>query len=110
MANGRKTKQIKCIRNEILVALKVVYPAALQTEPLFRSLITLFPMLEFDHVKRDLHYLSEKQYVQRIRTDLDAGNGLTPWRQRWFRLTTAGLELADHCISDPALDETSQSS
>ncbi len=109
MAHSRKTQQIKRTRNEILVALKVVYPAALQTEPLFRSLLTLFPMLEFDHVKRDLHYLSEKGYVQRIQADLDSGNGLTPWRLRWFRLTTAGVELADHCISDPALDEESQS-
>ncbi len=108
MANGRKTRQIKRMRNEILVAMKVVYPAALQAETLFRSLLTLFPMLEFDHVKRDLHYLSEKDYLQRVQTDLDNGNGLTPWRRRWFRLTTAGLELADHCISDPALDETSQ--
>ncbi len=109
MPNTRKTKQIKRTRNEILVALKVVYPAALQTEPLFRSLLTLFPMLEFDHIKRDLHYLSEKGYVQRVQSDLDDGNGLTPWRQRWFRLTTTGLELADHCITDPALDEETQS-
>ena len=57
MANGRDTRLIKRIRNEILVALKVVYPAALQAKQLVRSLIVLFPTIEFDHLKRDLHYL-----------------------------------------------------
>ena len=46
MANGRDTRQIRRIRNEILVALKVVYPAALQAEQLMRSLLVLFPTLE----------------------------------------------------------------
>ena len=57
MANGRDTLQIKRTRNEILVVLKVLYPAALHAEPLLRSLLALFPTLEFDHLKRDLHYL-----------------------------------------------------
>lgn len=105
MANGRDTKLIKRIRNEILVALKVVYPAALQAQPLLRSLLVLFPTLEFDHLKRDLHYLIEKGYVDRVTTDSNDDNGLTPWRRRWFRLTTAGMELADRCIKDPALEE-----
>jgi len=105
MANGRDTRLIKRIRNEILVALKVVYPAALQAEHLLRSLLVLFPTLEFDHLRRDLHYLVEKGYVERIPTDTENANGLTPWRDRWFRLTTAGMELADRCIKDPALEE-----
>ena len=57
MANGRNTRQIKRIRNETLVALNVVYPAALQAEQLMRSLLVLFPTLEFDHIRRVLHYL-----------------------------------------------------
>ena len=105
MANGRDSRLIKRIRNEILVALKVVYPAALQAEHLLRSLLVLFPALEFDHLRRDLHYLVEKGYVERIPTDSENDNGLTPWRHRWFRLTTAGMELADRCIKDPALEE-----
>lgn len=43
MANGRDTQQLKRIRNEILVALKVLYPAALQAAQLMRSLLVLFP-------------------------------------------------------------------
>jgi len=105
MANGRDTRQIKRIRNEILVALKVVYPAALEAGQIARSLLVLFPTLEFDNIKRDLHYLTEKRYIERVIADSENGNGLTPWRRRWFRLTTSGMELADRCIKDPALEE-----
>jgi hypothetical protein len=70
-----------------------------------RSLLVLFPGLEFDYFRRDLHYLCEKGYAERV-TTLDEGDGnLTPWRRRWFRLTSSGMELADHCIADPALDD-----
>ena len=95
MANGRHTHQIKRVRNEILVALKVIYPGAMQAEKLMRSLLALFPAMEFDHLRRDLHYLVEKGYVGRIVPDTESGNGLTPWRRRWFRLTATGIELAD---------------
>ena len=97
-------REIKRIRNEILVALKVIYPAALQAEQLMRTLLVLFPILEFEHLKRDLHYLSEKGYLERVMADVQE-NGLTPWRRRWFRLTASGVEIAQHCIRDPALEE-----
>ena len=106
MANGRDAKEIKRIRNELLVALKVVYPAALQADQLLRSLLVLFPTLEFEHVKRDLCYLTEKGYLERVAADSESDASMTPWRRRWFRLTTTGMELADRCIRDPALDES----
>jgi len=104
MANGRNPQEIKRIRNEAVVALKMLYPAALQAELLFRSLLGLFPELEWDHFRRDIAYLCEKGYVQRVVAELEAEERLTPWRQRWFRLTSRGVELADHVICDPALD------
>ena len=105
MANGRNTREIKRIRNEILVALKVVYPAALQADRLMRSLLVLFPTLEFDYFKRDLHYLISKNYLERVTADWECDKVLTLWRRRWFRLTVSGLEVADRCIYDPALEE-----
>ncbi|GIK17326.1 MAG: hypothetical protein BroJett003_22900 [Planctomycetota bacterium] len=105
MANGRTPREIKQIRNEILVALKMVYPAAMQAEQVLRSLLAVFPSLEFDHLKRDLHYLAEKGYLARVVADTESDARLTPCRRRWFRLTTQGIEVADHCITDPALDE-----
>ena len=105
MANGRNTQEVKRIRNEILVALKVLYPAALQSDQLMRSLLVLFPTLEFDALKRDLHYLGEKGYIERAATDTVQDAALVPWKRRWFRLTPRGYELADHCIHDPALGD-----
>lgn len=104
MANGRTASEIKRIRTEAVVALKMLYPAALQAEQLFRSLLGLFPELEWDHFRRDLAYLCEKGYVQRVVAELEGDERLTAWRQRWFRLTSRGVELADHVIQDPAMD------
>jgi len=108
MANGKNGRQIKRVRNEILVALKMLYPAPLQAEQLFRSLLSVFPALEWDPFRRDLAYLSEKGYLQRVVADAEREPGaaiLTPWRRRWFRLTSSGLEVADHVVSDPALEQ-----
>jgi hypothetical protein len=106
MANGRATREIKRVRNETLVALRVLYPASLQADKVYRSLLVLFPTLEFDHFKRDLHYLCEKGYVERMTPEGEDDQAFTPWRRRWFRLTTRGIELAERCVIDPALDES----
>ena len=78
MANGRNTREIKRIRNEILVALKILYPAALRADQLLRSLLVLFPTLEFDCLKRDLHYLKEKGYVEPVHTNGENDTSLAP--------------------------------
>jgi len=105
MANGRTAQEIKRVRNEVLVALKMLYPASLQAEQLLRSLLSLFPSLEWDQFRRDLVYLCEKGYLQRVVADSETDERTTPWRRRWFRLTSTGMELADHVIDDPALDQ-----
>ena len=103
---GRRTaaRRIKQVRQELLVALKMLYPSALMGEQLLRSLLILFPQLEWDHFRRDLAYLCEKGYIIRVVADNEADEKVTPWRRRWFRLTPEGVEIADHCIEDPALE------
>ena len=98
------SRQIKRVRREILVALKMLYPAALQADQLLRSLLAVFPTLEWDDFRKDLAYLTEKGYLARVTTDTERDARLTAWRKRWFRLTPAGVEIADHCVDDPALD------
>ena len=95
---------IKRVRNEVLVALKMLYPAALQGDQLLRTLLALFPLLEWDQLKKDLAYLCEKGYVQRIIAESETDARLTAWRKRWFRLTSSGVEVADHCVEDKALE------
>ena len=106
MANGRRTLLIKRVRREVLVAMKTVYPAALQADQIMRSLLPLFPALEFDQLKRDLHYLWDKAYIYRVVSDRESDPKLTPWRRRWFRLAATGVEIADRCVTDPALSES----
>ena len=105
MANGKTGQYIKRVRNEVLVALKMLYPAPLQADQLFRSLLCVFPTLEWATFHRDLIYLTEKGYLCRVVSRVERDRRLTPWRKRWFRMTTSGLEVADHLVTDPALDQ-----
>jgi len=100
---GNGARHIKQVRNETLVALKMLYPAAMQGDQLLRSLLGLFPQLEWDQFRKDLAYLCEKGYVQRIVAETERDERTTPWRKRWFRLTPSGVEIADHCVVDRAL-------
>ena len=103
MEKNGGVRQIKCIRHEVLVALKMLYPAALQGDQILRTLLAIWPQLEWDQLKKDLAYLCEKGYVQRITSENEKDERMTPWRKRWFRLTSSGVEIADHCIEDKAL-------
>ncbi len=104
MTPSASTRHIKRIRREILVALKMLYPAALPADQLLRSLLSIFPDLEWDSFRKDLAYLTEKGYLTRVTTDTEPDAQLTPWRKRWFRLTSAGVEIADQCVRDHALE------
>lgn len=104
MARNGGARQIKRVRNEVLVVLKMLYPAALQGEQVLRTLLAVFPQLEWDQLKKDLAYLCEKGYVQRIISESEDDARMTAWRKRWFRLTSGGVEVADHCVEDKALE------
>lgn len=104
MSRNGQARQIKRVRNEILVALKMLYPAALQGDQILRTLLAIFPQLEWENLKKDIAYLSEKGYVQRIVAEDENDARMTAWRKRWFRLTSNGVEVADHCVEDKALE------
>jgi len=104
MRTPMTAQHIKRVRREILVALKMLYPAALQADQLLRSLLAIFPTLEWDHFRKDVAYLTDKGYLARVHTDTEGEPKFTRWRKRWFRLTPAGVEVADQCVHDRALD------
>lgn len=103
MSNPSRSQKIKRVRGEILSAMKMLYPAGIQAEQLLRSLLAVFPQLEWEHLRKDLAYLAEKGYLKRLLRDGEEPS-LTPWRKRYFRLTAAGVEVADECVRDPALE------
>ncbi|MBN1346883.1 MAG: hypothetical protein JXQ73_29600 [Phycisphaerae bacterium] len=95
---------IKLARREILVTLKSIYPSALPVEVLSRAVGTIVVGREWDDFRADLIYLCEKGYVQPRAHPDDPNASKVPWKRRWVRLTPAGVEVADSCITDPALD------
>ncbi len=105
MAGSRPPSEIVRVRNEVLVALRMLYPAALQADQLLRSLLSVFPTLEWNCLRRDICYLVEKGYLQRVIADSEQDERFTSWRRRWFRITTSGLEVADHLVDDPAMEQ-----
>jgi hypothetical protein len=99
------SRRIKTVRNEILTALRMLYPASLQADQVLRALLVIDPQLEWRDVAIDLAYLQEKGYADRTVTAAEAENPeATPARRRWWRLTAKGVEIADRCIADPALE------
>ena len=102
MSQHAATIRIKQVRTEILVVLKMVYPSALQAGIILRSLLAIFPTLEREECRKDLAYLTDKGYIRPVTRPGQAPGA--PWRQRWHRLTPEGVEVADHCVADPALE------
>ncbi len=104
MQNQNQPKHAVQVRNEILIALRMIYPAALQSGIIMRSLLAVFPTLEWNHFNRDIYYLLEKGYIGRVIASSEQDARMTPWRKRWFRITASGLEIAECAIRDPALN------
>ena len=86
---------IKETRRGILDTLAMAYPAALTYE----TLCGVFVETEGRNLKRDLTYLIEKGYVA-------WSNCVTrmPWTERSYRLTPAGLDIAQKINTDPSLE------
>lgn len=105
MDEPRASQRIKTVRNEILTALRMLYPASLQADQILRALLVVEPHLEWRDVATDLAYLAEKGYAARTVTAVEMENPeSTPPRRRWWRLTAKGVEVADRCVADPALE------
>ena len=94
METNGEARQIRQARHEVLVALKMMYPASLRGDQVLRMLLAMFPQLKWNRVKKDLAHLCQKGYVQRIIAQDEDIIWATPWRKRWFRLTSHGAEAA----------------
>ena len=97
--------EIKRVRNRAMFALARVYPNPRTAESLMRSLLGVFPELEWGLFCKDLAYLAAKRYIERVIADEERRHPeLTSHRERWYRLTAIGLEVAQECVTDPALE------
>lgn len=104
MPNVPESELLKQVRREMLVTLKSVYPSALPVSVLYRAVTAVIAGREWEDFRADLIYLCEKGYVEpRLHPD-DPNGRKAAWRRRWVRLTPAGVEVADCCVRDAALD------
>lgn len=95
-----KAAMIKQTRREILRALNLMYYIGpLSFEALCGALRHL-QLPDDQCVKRDLVYLVDKDYVDWANSD----NAYMPWRQRLYKLTARGNEIANRIDTDPALE------
>lgn len=94
-AQAARAAQIKQTRRGILDALNMVYPGHLT----FETICGVFVELEEHYIRRDLQYLCEKNYTQWVNPSRNAA-----WAMRRYKLTPAGLEVADRINTDPALE------
>lgn len=103
--NEAKPQRIKRVRNEVLISLKTFYPTAMEAASLYRALLAVFPDLVWPDFLKDLAYLDDKGYIRRAIQggERDQEEMTTP-RRRWWRLTSEGVEIADGCLHDPALE------
>ncbi len=104
MSETTESLTIKQVRRELLAVLKVVYPAVLPADVLFRALLGAFPHLEWEHFRKDLAYLMEKGYLIRLAVVDEPRPGANEWRRHLYRLSPAGVELVDRCTADVALE------
>ena len=103
--NEPKPQRIKRVRNEVLISLKTFYPSAMEAVSLYRALLGVFPDLVWPDFLKDLAYLDDKGYIRRaIQTGERGQEEITTPRRRWWRLTSAGVEIADGCVNDSALE------
>ncbi len=100
-----KASRIKRVRNEILVTLNRTFPASLQSKSIMNCLIAVFPDMEWGYLIKDIEYLLKKGYIERLIDDGEKGREeMTSYKNRWWRLTAEGKEIADDVIDDEALE------
>ena len=97
-------ERIKEVRGRILYVLKRVYPNPRTAFSLFTTLLKIFSDLDEGDFRKDVAYLLEKGYIGRVETDEERHPAATSLRERWYRLTAAGVEIIDQVIDDPALE------
>ena len=87
-------------RRRILSLLPDAYPRQLEGSVIAELLLKHGPDSTEDDVEKDLAYLmeSDKGYVETV-----GATTRKPWRNRFYKLTGRGNEVANRLVSDPAL-------
>lgn len=104
MAKTLRNSQIKRDRRNILATLNTVYAGSMNGEELFLILLDANPNYERRFLAKDLHYLSEKEYLKCKGAHGVDVVGLRVDKDHLYYLTYKGNEVAEAIVSDPALE------
>ena len=85
---------IKQSRCKLIGVLKMFYPI----EAGFLTLGNVLPTVERNHLIQDLAYLMDKKYATCVNERKSQS-----WDAKEFKLTAAGVEVADRIIQDKAI-------
>lgn len=87
--------QIKQCRRDILKALNMAFPGELS----FDACCAVLPTLDAHYIDRDLEYMLGREYVEITNAERNL-----PRKQRRYRLTSEGLDLAMKINVDPGFE------
>ena len=96
-----RAAMIKATRREILNVLNIMYGIGPFGFPSICQALLHLQLPDERCVQRDLTYLADKKYVEWVNP---GKRGFVPWKDRFFRLTATGNEMANAISSDPALE------
>ena len=94
-ADDVRAMRIKQDRRMILEVLRMASPGFLS----FNCLRQVLPEVEEDNLRRDIAYLLDKGYIERIKPQANE-----EWDDRKYRITAEGDEIANRILKDPALN------
>lgn len=104
MTRSREQIEIIECRNMLLSTLQAVYPNSFSTTNLHRAMVGTFPALGMLHLRTDLHYLAAKAYIEEADPGLGKQMATTEFPDKRWKLTAAGVEIAQKITDDPALE------
>ena len=101
MSRETAAARMKQSRVQILTLLNRVYPSPLLVRTLYRVMVSMDETYEMDLLRKDVHYLRQKAYLEYVDDRL---GGADAFAEKCLSLTAAGKEIADRTQTDPALE------
>jgi len=87
-------------RKRLLTNLNILYPSAISTEELYRTVCHLDPMYDFSLFQKDIAYFKDKRWIEFVDDRL---GGFPEFRKKVIKLTADGKEIAEGTDTDRAL-------
>ena len=100
---SKQAYEARHVRGTILGTLREYYPNGLSGQSVYTTIVRpVFPAMEWEDAQQHLLYLQERGYIEPGGQTAIRGQG-SP-RQRIYRLTATGYDVALGVTEDPAIE------